>query len=152
MLKQLKNGQFHLNTTGATLRAVGEMSWYAKKKDSKDDWEHAFTTTTLATCSGKATLNEGGDKIISELKFVSQYNKLTRTDIGEFSVSVFDTLMNMLFSRGLIPAINLILAKGIPLPTIPELKLVNPSIIYREGVLLIQSNIKLNLNQINEYI
>jgi len=49
--------------------------------------------------------------------------------------------MNLLYDKGLIPAVNVLLSQGIPISFLPEFQMINPSITFGDRFLEISSDI-----------
>jgi hypothetical protein len=47
---------------------------------------------------------------------MEMHSFLKETNIGQFNVQMLDNLLNLMMSKGIIPAINKMLQEGFPLP------------------------------------
>jgi hypothetical protein len=56
--------------------------------------------------------------IYGNLTYLSGNFSLLSSNIGNFDVSLLDEILNLMFSKGVIPAVNVELAQGFPLPTV----------------------------------
>jgi hypothetical protein len=59
-----------------------------------------------------------GLSIIGSLTYLSGNFTLAESNIGKFEVSTFDNLLNMLFTDGVVPAVNKLISNGFVLPTL----------------------------------
>jgi len=86
----------------------------------------AFTLTGWIQASGSAKLN--GMTLSGNLTYLRGNFTLLSSKVGPFSVAVFDDLLNLLFSSGVVPAVNTIIGKGIDLPTVQGLTFNHPTL------------------------
>ena len=75
-------------------------------------------------------------------------NTLVRSSIGEFRISLFTTLMNMLFSRAILPAVNTYLSKGFEIPVHEKIELKDPQIIYSNGLIVLQTDVTIKVKEL----
>jgi hypothetical protein len=101
------------------------MKWIGYPVNSRDG-KPLFTTNIVVQCKSIATIQNM--KIIPNLIFLKQNNALVTSSIGDFDVKIIDTFMNILYERGLVPMVNLLISEGLPIPSLPQIALVNPSV------------------------
>jgi len=134
-----KNLQMHIYATeapivtmkpnGITLVALGDLKMLVEMPNGL---EHAFTLLLRVSCSGTAFLVDN-KKVAGNLTFVNMDAKVKDSAIGGFDVSLLRDLINLLFSRGLVPLANEFLKRGFDLPLIDDITIVNPSIQWGEA-------------------
>jgi len=66
---------------------------------------------------------------------------LLSSNIGNFNISSFLALINVLFQDGVVPVINGYLNNGFPLPIVPGVTFVNPSIGYGQDYIFVSTDI-----------
>jgi lipopolysaccharide-binding protein len=147
-LQTSRNPEFEIREQNATARIFGDFAMHAV--DSNGAVKPAFILNGYVVASGKASID--GRNIVGELLFVSQKFLVKETQIGEINVQMFDDLMNMFFSSGIIPAINYYLKQGIPLPTLRDIDLVNPEVRWGTNFLSISTDVKYALPRVLEQI
>jgi len=118
------------------------MIWNAYETNSRVP-KQLFTTNIMVEC--KSTARIENLKIIPTLIFLKQNNVLLTTQIGQFDVKVIDNFMNILYERGLIPVVNFIIQEGLPIPSLPQIALVNPRIVWGNRFLAVVTDVHLNL-------
>lgn len=126
----------NFETSGATVNAYGFIQVFVLENGS---YLSAFTLNGTVSCAGTAKLNE--QVIAANLTFINVDFDLYNTNIGPFNVTILDKLINALFQYGIVPAINTILEKGFPLPTVPNLKFVNPAINWGKDYLAVTTDV-----------
>eukprot|EP01116_Phalansterium_solitarium_P018699 TRINITY_DN5049_c0_g1_i1.p1 TRINITY_DN5049_c0_g1~~TRINITY_DN5049_c0_g1_i1.p1 ORF type:complete len:515 (-),score=215.13 TRINITY_DN5049_c0_g1_i1:375-1880(-) len=99
----------------------------------------AFTLTGPVSLAGVALLN--GQVIYGNLSYLSADFTVSQSNIGPFSPSGLDTIINLLFEAGVVPQVNKILAKGFPLPTVTGLTFVNPTIGWGDHFLYVSTDV-----------
>ncbi len=62
------------------------------------------------------------------MSYVSYNLSLFQSYIGQFSIAILDYTIDGFFNYGLIPAMNVLLDLGIPLPVPPEVEFIDPII------------------------
>lgn len=122
---------------GVDVKAGAELTIRAQNKDGK--FEDAFTILLTCDIDGDAKVNN--TVIYGELTDVSATATLVQSHIGNVDIDGINDLVQFALSMGL-DAVNEILAKGTPLPTLPGVQFVNPSIIYRDDYIVVATNIK----------
>lgn len=76
----------------------------------------AFTLNGTIEIAGKALIH---DTLLSgNLSYIDGKFAIAKSEIGTFNVTVLNDLLELLFSKGLVPAVNVILEQGLPLPTV----------------------------------
>jgi len=118
------------------------MIWLGYEENSRVP-KQLFTTNIMVEC--KSTARIENLKIIPTLIFLKQNNVLLTTQIGQFDVKVIDNFMNVLYERGLIPIVNFIIQEGLPIPSLPQIALVNPGIVWGNRFLAVVTDVRLNL-------
>jgi hypothetical protein len=89
-------------------------------------------------------LKEGLDAIYfaGNLTLGKLQNSLKSSEIGNFDVAKLNSALNLIFDKVVIPAINEVLNNGFPLPTIPGLKLVSPTIYFGNEFVSVATDVK----------
>jgi len=125
---------------GIDVKAGVEMTVRAKSAAGK--FEDAFTVLLSCDIDGDAEVNN--ITISGKLTNVSATASLVQSQVGNVDIDGFNDLVQFALSMGL-DTLNEILAKGAPLPAIPGLEYVNPSIIYRDDYIVVASDIHFDL-------
>jgi lipopolysaccharide-binding protein len=128
-------------TQGGLVGARGELKWSVIQDSSLI---HVFTLDTVISSSGKVWLKEGLDAIYfaGNLTLGKLQNSLKSSEIGNFDVAKLNSALNLIFDKVVIPAINEVLNNGFPLPTIPGLKLVSPTIYFGNEFVSVATDVK----------
>jgi len=90
--------------------------------------------------SGAATVDLDQDFLIANVTYISGNFSVTSSNIGPFDISLLENLLNLLFSKGIVPLVDTVLNIGVPLPTIDGLSFVDPNIGYNDGYMYISSS------------
>ncbi len=61
--------------------------------------------------------------------------------MGDFDVSLLDSMMKLLVSNAIVPFVNYYLANGVSLPTVKNVAFVNPQIVYGEGFFSVATDV-----------
>jgi len=109
-----------------------------RAKNSAGTFEDAFTV--LLTCDVDAIAKVDNTVISGQLTNVSATASLVSTHVGNVDISGINDLVQFALSMG-IDSVNQILAEGTPLPSMQGLSFVDPTIIYRDGYLIVATNI-----------
>jgi len=128
---------FLTQAKGVDLKAGVEMT--VRCQNTSGMFEDAFTV--LLTCDVAAVANVNGTIISGELTDVSATATLVSTHVGNVDVNGFNDLIQFALTVG-VDAVNTILAKGTPLPSMQGLDFIEPSILYRDGYLIVTTDIK----------
>jgi len=99
----------------------------------------AFSLSGSVTTTGSADID--GSLLIGELSYVYTNFSLSASEIGPFDVTMFDELLNLLFAEGIIPAINDVLAKGFPLPSVQGVTFNNANLLWGDRYLLVSTDL-----------
>jgi len=99
----------------------------------------AFTLGVQVLTAGTAGLN--GQNITGELSFLNTSLSLLNSTIGDFDVSVLQTIVDDLVKVALIPMVNKILATGFPLPSVSGLTFISPRVGWGDGYLYVSTNV-----------
>jgi len=99
-----------------------------------------FTLTGYIQTAGDASIV--GELIAGKLTYLRGNFTLQSSQIGPFSVSLFDSVLNLLFSSGVVPAVNAVLAKGFVIPTIKGLTFENPTLGFGSHYIYVGTNIQ----------
>jgi len=134
-------------TDGLLVDLKLNMIWNGYEVNSRVP-KHLFTTNIVVSCKSTASIQNL--RLIPTLLFLRQNNVLITTNIGEFDVKVIDNFMNILYERGLVPVVNFLIQEGLPIPSLPQIALVNPRIVWGNRFLAVVTNIHLNLFKENE--
>jgi len=116
-----------------------DLKWFAVEGTTL---KHAFTTNCLVSCKSIASIK--GMNLVAQLIFLNQDNTLTATEIGQFNVKVIDNLMNLLYEKGLVPIVNVLISDGVPLPSINHLELVNPQLVWGARYLAVLTDMRIH--------
>jgi len=125
---------------GVDVKAGVEMT--VRAKNSAGAFEDAFTL--LLSCDVDAVAKVNGTIISGELTDVSATASLVQTHVGDVDVNGINDLVQFALSMAL-DTVNQMLAKGTPLPSMQGLDFVNPTILYRDGYIIIATDIKFSL-------
>jgi len=125
------------SSSGATVSATGNIDFMVI--EANGTVVDAFTLNGTISTHGQALLEH--TTLYGNLTYLKADFSLYSSNIGPFNVAVFDNIINMFFSQGLIPAINNVLKQGFPLPTIKGLTFVNPSIGWGSGYLYVATDV-----------
>jgi len=125
---------------GVDVKAGVELT--IRAKNQAGSFEDAFTVMLTCDVDGDAKVN--GTIISGELTEVTATAALVSSHVGNVDIDGINDLVQFALSMGL-DAVNEILAKGTPLPTLPGLEFVNPSIIYRDDYIVVATNIHFTL-------
>jgi len=101
-----------------------------------------FTLTGWVATAGTVMIS--GLTLSGNLTYLNGNFSLQSSEIGPINVKVFDSLLNLLFSSGVVPAVNAILQKGFVLPTIQGLTFINPVIGFGDRFLYVSTSIQYN--------
>jgi len=110
-----------------------------RAKNSAGAFEDAFTLLLSCDVDGDAKVNN--TVISGELTSVTAAASLVQSQVGDVDIDGINELVQFALSMGL-DTVNQILAKGTPLPTLPGLEFINPSIIYRDDYIVVATNIR----------
>jgi len=125
---------------GVDVKAGVEMT--VRAKNNAGAFEDAFTV--LLSCDVDGDAKVSGSTISGELTDVTATASLVQTRVGDVDVSGINDLVQFALSMGL-DAINAILAKGAPLPTLPGIEFVNPEILYRDDYIVVATDVKFDI-------
>jgi len=99
-----------------------------------------FTIAGFIQTSGQAMLQ---NEVLSvKLAYLVGNFTLAQSYIGDFDVALLNGPLNLLFTDGIVPAVNLILSAGFKLPTVKGLTFVSPTIGYGDHFLYVSTNIQ----------
>jgi len=140
---QAPEGTF--TSSGALITALGNLEMDVVL--SNGQLTPAFTLAGNMKLFGSASIS--GEMIIGNLSFVTTNFSLAQSEIGKFDATTLDSILNLLFSSGLVPAINEYLAQGIPLPIVQGLTFVNPTVIWGNRYMVVSTNVRYAPSWIN---
>jgi len=101
-------------------------------------WEDAFTVLLMTTANAVAKVN---NVIISgQLIDASAKASLVSTRVGDIDVSAINDLIDFTLSMSM-ETVNKILANGTKLPSVEGLSFVDPTILYRDGYIVVATNV-----------
>ena len=116
-----------------------QMDWFAIDPQTNQR-KKAFSLTGTFVTHMSVTLRQL--KIIPNLTFLRQEFKLHSSEIGQFTTEPLNTIFNFAFSQVIVPFVNQKFSDGIPIPTIPNVQLVNPHIGFHNYYILISSDVR----------
>lgn len=122
----------------AIVRAGVEMTVRARPAAGAA-FEDAFTVLLMATCVGSAKVEN--TVISGELADANATASLVQSQVGDVDLNGFNDLITFALSMAT-TAVNEILAKGAPLPSMQGLDFVNPTVLYRDGYIVVTTDIK----------
>jgi len=129
-----------LSTTGALVMFYGTFK-VDVILDSANHLANAFVLGGFITTSGFAYLKE--TTMYGNLTYINGNFYQVSSNIGDIEVGLLTFFLNMFFSKGLVPLIDVALKYGgIPLPVVNGLSFVNPKIQFGNKFLLVSTNIK----------
>ncbi|XP_006138037.1 BPI fold-containing family C protein [Pelodiscus sinensis] len=102
-----------------------------------------FTVNIIANTNASLTIFE--QKLVGSLCLNRFQLFLADSSVGFFEVSLLENFLSYVLRNGVIPAANVILKKGFPLPNLDHITLLRPVIKINEGYLLISTDIDYNL-------
>ena len=121
----------------AVVRAGVEMT--VRAKNAAGAFEDAFTMLLMATCVGSAKVEN--TVISGELADANATASLVQSQVGDVDLNGFNDLITFALSMAT-GTVNEILAKGAPLPSMQGLDFVNPTVLYRNGYIVVTTDIK----------
>jgi len=129
------NAQF--SPSGATVSAYGFLTVFVIQNNQL---VNAFVLNGTVAASGTAYLQ--GQTIVGNLTFLNVNFALYSSNIGSFDPRNLNSLLNTLFQYGVVPAVNVYLKQGFPLPVVPGLTFVNPKIGWGNHFLYVATDVK----------
>lgn len=97
--------------------------------------------------SVKAQVVVSEQKIGGSLALNNFSLSLVHSEVGPFKVDTLQTLLSWALRLVVLPKVNEKLSEGFPLPTIANLRLVNPSVTVNQGHVLIASDVQYSAKQ-----
>lgn len=116
ILKVMDNCSPWFNGAGAKVDAIGNLEMNVILDPSNNTLAPAFTLNGTIEIAGKAMIS--GTILTGNLSYIDGKFDLAKSEIGNFDVSILNNLLQLFFSSGLVPAINVFLKQGLPLPTV----------------------------------
>ena len=135
----VENPKLGFTENGKVIDAPCEMDWYAIDPKTNEK-KKAFTL--IGHFDSKATATLKGHRLVPVLKFLKQDFKLKSTEIGDFSVAPLNYIFNFAFDNGIVPYVNNFVKDGYPIPTIPDLELVNPELTFESKYLVVSTDVR----------
>jgi len=122
-------------TSGALVKAIGNLEVYVVQGAALIP---AFTLTGWISAAGVATVE--GNLLYGSLSFVQGNFTFQSSNFGPFHVEPLDQLLKLLFSNGILPAVNTLLKRGFHLPTVKGLTFINPTVGFGNHYLWVTTN------------
>jgi len=122
---------------GIDVKAGVEMTVRAMNSSTKA-FDNAFTLLLTCDVDGEAKVSD--TTISGQLTDASATASLVQTQVGTVDIDGFNDLIQFVLMTAIDTA-NQLLAKGTPLPSIPGMEFVNPNILYRDGYLVVATDI-----------
>jgi len=122
---------------GIDVKAGVELTIRAKNKAGTFD--NAFTVLLSCDIDGDAKVNN--TVISGELTSVTATASLVQSQVGDVDIDGINGLVQFALSMCL-DTVNQLLAKGTPLPTLPELQFINPTILYKDDYIVVATDIR----------
>lgn len=117
----------NFSTNGALITVYGIVN--VTVIDQTGTQQNAFALNGTVSLLGVGILSQ--TNIIANLSYVSVDFDVYETNVGPINATALDGLLNTIFAEGIVPLANSYLAKGLPLPVVPGLTLVNPSVSFK---------------------
>jgi len=124
--------------SGAAVTAYGDMDFLVILPNGT--MVPAFTLQGFVATSAEASIN--GETVFGVLSYIKGNWTLYQSQIGWFDATILADLLDVLFQKGIVPFINVILSQGIVLPTVQGLTFVQPTIGWGSGYLYISTNVQ----------
>jgi len=129
---------FSLNRTGLLLRMAPYTYWNVMVNDTK---VHAFTILIELSVSVELFFDNSTSLLHGKVGVPTFDLTLMESDIGSFSLLQLEIAVESLIDIAILPAINSVFSKGIPIPAIFGLTLKDPTIGFEDGYLYMTSGI-----------
>jgi len=84
------------------------------------------------------------NNLVGSLSYLHGDFALITSEIGNINVGLFQTILNIMFYKGIIPQVNKLLANGFTLPTLDGISLVNPSVGYGDNFIYVNTDFVYN--------
>jgi len=133
-------GDFMFDKNGIGLKSPVEMTVRAKN-NATGAFEDAFTLSLACAVSGIVKVDNV--KVFGSINDISAIASLVSSKVGDVDVDSFNDLIEASIVFGL-NKINEILEKGTPIPSLPHVKLVNPSIVYGQDYAVFATDATIN--------
>jgi len=101
----------------------------------------AFAVNFVALGSGVALI-DSNNNLTAHIQYLSSNFSLVSSHIGDIPVEFLQFLIDTLLEQAIVPAVNSIIERGIILPTVAGVSLINPSLIYGDGYIAVSTDIK----------
>jgi len=133
-IRALETPTGEFTPTGAIVTALGALDCIVLP-----NMETAFTLGVKLLTAGSAGMN--GLNVTGELTFLNTTITLINTTIGEFNVSVLQSIVDDLAQQAVIPEANKILQAGFPLPSVQGLTFISPTIGWGTDYLYVSTDV-----------
>jgi len=125
-------------SNGAAVSAIGDLTVYVQ--DANGSLIDAFTLNGSIATQGVALL--AGETLYGNLTYLKGDFTLHDSNIGPVNPTLFDSLLNLLFSSGVVPAVNALMKQGFQLPTVKGLTFQNPSLGFGTGYVYVSTDVQ----------
>eukprot|EP01088_Endostelium_zonatum_P013405 TRINITY_DN2794_c0_g1_i1.p1 TRINITY_DN2794_c0_g1~~TRINITY_DN2794_c0_g1_i1.p1 ORF type:complete len:494 (+),score=83.32 TRINITY_DN2794_c0_g1_i1:53-1534(+) len=130
----------NFTTQGGFISGRGAVSVRVINPSNPNDIRETFLVGLNMSGDVKAAVV--GNNITASITNVQQTLSLLSSNIGPVNIAVLTSLANYLVESAIIPQINVYLAKGIPIPTLDGVDIVNGDVSFGNGFLFIGANVK----------
>eukprot|EP01130_Rhizamoeba_saxonica_P014042 TRINITY_DN6077_c0_g1_i1.p1 TRINITY_DN6077_c0_g1~~TRINITY_DN6077_c0_g1_i1.p1 ORF type:complete len:476 (-),score=90.37 TRINITY_DN6077_c0_g1_i1:754-2181(-) len=123
-------------TNGLTGSAVALMEFIVMEEPKVS----VFTLGITASMTAKAYLT--GNNLAGNITDVKEAVSLVKSQIGNFDLTQVDSIIELLVEVGLVPLVNTVINKGVPIPTIQNVEFVKPEVGIGNGYLYVDTSVK----------
>jgi len=131
----------NLSTTGAWLEMNAEFDFYVTLENGTN--VPMFNLAVTAFANGSAYI-VNGTKLSGILTYLHSNISLLSSNIGTVRTVLLQVLIDAVFTKLIIPALNEVFAKGLQLPSIEGVSFTNPEISYAVHSVLISTAVTYN--------
>eukprot|EP01102_Stenamoeba_stenopodia_P008721 TRINITY_DN2539_c0_g1_i1.p1 TRINITY_DN2539_c0_g1~~TRINITY_DN2539_c0_g1_i1.p1 ORF type:complete len:520 (-),score=77.36 TRINITY_DN2539_c0_g1_i1:87-1553(-) len=110
--------------------------------NASNDWIPTFSLNAQIYLNGTAAVS--ANNLVGSLSYLHGDFELLTSEIGNINVGLLQTILNIMFYKGIIPQVNKLLANGFTLPTLYGISLVNPSVGYADNFLIVNTDFVYN--------
>jgi len=121
------------------VNAKFEMKWYAVVNNKTNELKYAFNLGINLVAKGEVKLRN--HDIYVNVTYGNITLSLRDSQIGQFDLNPLNDIALLVLSEG-IPFVNNYFEKGVPLPQIPHVELINPYLGYGNGYIFVNTDFK----------
>eukprot|EP01027_Heterolobosea_sp_BB2_P022050 GEZU01032433.1.p2 GENE.GEZU01032433.1~~GEZU01032433.1.p2 ORF type:complete len:241 (+),score=130.30 GEZU01032433.1:3-725(+) len=137
----------HFTQNGAEAQALAQILVQVIEKNGTVADAFLLDAAIDATIANLAVKEVGGNlTIVGEATGMTVNLTLKWSNVGDFSINIFQVILNGIVRGEIIPKVNELLGNGIVIPaTVPGLTFVNPSLQLAEGYIAVTTDISYTL-------